>query len=205
MYPVKNENYVQQAQDLLLYQFRNSPNILKYVEIFQNQIQELELEYFSLLEALGIESATDYALDVIGKEIGELRDGRNDEDYRSAILTKVFINNSSGTPEDVIAAAKQITGASRVNYSAEYPAGIVLEVLDAEYVSKAPTIKKTIPVGVDLIFGNTLDIDTAQTYSGAAFTQQILFESNPVYTDFLVDGYLVSSGALTETSTLYIP
>lgn len=179
MYPIKNENYVQQAQDLLLHQFKNSPNILKYVEIFQNQIQALELEYFSLLDALGIESATDYALDVIGKEIGELRDGRNDEDYRSAILTKVFINNSSGTPEDVIAAAKQITGANRVNYSAEYPAGIVLEVLGAEYVSKAPTIKKTIPVGVDLIFLKNVELGDTQLYVGTAYSFVKCFESNP--------------------------
>lgn len=180
MYPVKNENYVQQAQELLLYQFRNSPNILKYIEIFHDQIQELELEYFSMLDALGIETAVDYGLDIIGKEVGEPRDGRSDEDYRSAILTRVFINNSSGTPEDVIAAAKQITGATRVNYSAEYPAGIVLEVIGAEYVSKAPTIKKTIPAGVDLIFLKNVELEDTQLYVATAYSFVKCFESNPI-------------------------
>lgn len=204
-YPVEKTTQVNEMKDLLLYQFSNSPNILKWFEIWGEQVQELEAEWFDLIESLGIDTAYGFGLDLIGKEVQELRQGKNDTDYRNAILTKIFINNSSGTPEEVISATRQITGASSVYYSEQYPAGVVLEIIGAEYVSKAPIIKQTVPAAVDLIFGNTLDIDTAQSYSGAAFTQQISFESNPVYTDFLVDGYLVSSGALSETSTLYIP
>ena len=204
-YPVKINDHVEQAKVLLLSQFRNSPNIQKVVEIYHTQIQDLENEYFLLLESLGIDTAVNYALDMIGKEVQESRQGRNDEDYRQALLTKVFINTSSGTPEEVIAATKQITGATSIKYSEQYPAQVVLEILGTEYVSKASTIRKTVPAAVDLVFGNTLDIDQATSYSGAAFTQQISFESNPVYTDFLIDGYLVSTGALTESSTLYTP
>lgn len=204
-YPVEKTTQVSEMQELLLSQFSNSPNILKWVEIWGDQVQELEAEWFDLIESLGVDTAYGFGLDLIGKEVQELRQGRNDVDYRNAILTKIFINNASGTPEEIISATKQITGATNVYYSEQYPAGVVLEIIGAEYVSKAPIIKQTVPAAVDLIFGNTLDIDTAQTYSGAAFTQQIMFESNPKYTDFLVGGYLVASGNMSETSRLYRP
>lgn len=179
-YPIKITNHVEQAKALLLSQFRNSPNILKVVEIYHDQIQDIENEYFTLLESLGIDTAVDYALDMIGKEVQEARQGRNDTDYRNAILTKIFINNSSGTPEEVIAATQQITGASSIKYSEQYPAQVVLEIFGAEYVSKAATIRKTVPAAVDLVFEKKIDIDTTQTYVGVAYSFVKNFESNPV-------------------------
>ena len=180
MYPVYIDNHKEQMQDYLLSQFKNSPNILKYVEAYADKVQEIELEYWTLLESLGIDTATGYALDLIGKEVGEKRNSRDDTDYRAAIIVKIFINNSSGSPEEVISAAKQITGASKVKYSTFYPAGTVLEIIGAPYLPYASTIKSTLPAGVDLIFDNTLDIDTAQTYGGAAYSQIVMFESNPI-------------------------
>jgi hypothetical protein len=179
MYPVIINNHTQQMQDLLLYQFKNSPNILKLIEVYGTQMQDLEIEYFTLLEALGIETATAYALDLIGKEVGEGRQGRNDADYRQAILVKIFLNTASGTPEEVISATKQITEATRVNYSEAAPAEVVLEILGAEFVSHAATIKKTLPAAVDLSFLTNLNLDTATVYGGAAYSHIITFESNP--------------------------
>ena len=180
MYPVKITNHIEQAKNLLLYQFRNSPNIQKVVEVFHTQIQDVENEYFVLLESLGIETAYDYALDVIGKEVQEFRQGRNDEDYRSAIITKIFINNSSGTPEEVILAAKQVTGAETINYSEQYPAAVVLEILDVEYVSKASTIRKLLPAAIDLVFEKKLDLgNDTMAYGAVAYSYIKNIESNP--------------------------
>ena len=205
MYPLQINSHVEISQDYLLTQFRHKPNILKIVEVYIDQIQEIEFEYFALLDSLGIESAVDYGLDLIGKEVGELREGRNDADYRDAILTRIFINNSSGTPEELIAATLQITKADSIKYSEQYPAGVVLEIVGAEYVSKAPTIKKIVPAAVDLIFGNTLSLDMAIVHGGAAYTQQVLFESNPVYPEFLDDGYIIDVSYLTSDAELYAP
>lgn len=190
MYPTKIENHVVQSQDLLLQQFRDKLNILKLSEVYLSQHQDLEDEWFSLLDSLGVDSASKYALDLIGKEVGEARQGKDDEDYRDAIKTRIFINNSSGTPEEVIAAALQITKADAVNYSEQYPAGVALEIIGAEYVSKAPLIKSTLPAGVDLIFQKNMDIDTAQFYGGVAYSFVKNFESNPVLEETLTELYV---------------
>lgn len=180
MFPVKIDSHVINSQDLLLQQFRDKLNILKLSEVYLQQMQGVEDEWFSLLNSLGIDSATLFALDLIGKEVGEDRQGRNDDDYRDAIKTRIFINNSSGTPEDVISATLQITKADIVNYSEQHPAGVVLEIIGAEYISKAPIIKETLPAAVDLIFQSNMDIEQAQTFSCAAQTYIIEFESNPL-------------------------
>lgn len=179
-YPVEKTTQINEMKELLLSQFSNSPNIQKWIEIWGDQVQELEAEWFDLIESLGIDTAYGYGLDLIGKEVQELRQGKNDTDYRNAILTKIFINNSSGTPEEVISATKQITGASNVYYSEQYPAGVVLEIIGAEYVSKAPIIRQTVPAAVDLIFQKNIDIDQTQTYVGVAYSFIKNFESNPV-------------------------
>lgn len=179
IYPVKNTKQVEDSKALLLSQWRNSPNIQILMETYSEQIQAIENEWFELMEALGIDTAHDYALDIVGKKVGELRQGKNDIDYRNAILTKIFINTSSGTPDEVIAAAIQITGATEINYSEQYPAEVVLEVIGAEYISKAATIKKTLPAGVDLVFEKKLDIEQTQTYVGVAYSFEKEFESNP--------------------------
>lgn len=178
IYPLINSNQIQDMQGLLLSQFSNSPNILKWLEIYGSQVQHLEDEWFDLLESLGVETAYGYGLDLIGKEVQELRQGRNDADYRSAILTKIFINNASGTPEDIIAATKQITGADNVYYSEQYPAGVVLEIVGAEYVSKAPIIRQTVPAAVDLIFQTNIPQDDVSCTVGVAYSYVLDFESN---------------------------
>jgi hypothetical protein len=179
-YPVEKTTQIDEMKGLLLSQFSNSPNILKWIEIWGDQVQELEAEWFDLIESLGIDTAYGYGLDLIGKEVQELRQGKNDADYRNAILTKIFINNSSGTPEEVISATKQITGASNVYYSEQYPAGVVLEIIGAEYVSKSSIIRQTVPAAVDLIFQKNIEMEDAQTYVGVAYSFVKNFESNPV-------------------------
>jgi hypothetical protein len=178
IYPTKNINQTQDMKELLLSQFSNSPNILKWLDIYGSQVQHLENEWFDLLDSLGVDTAYGYGLDLIGKEVQELRQGRNDDDYRSAILTKIFINNASGTPEDVIASTKQITGADHVYYSEQYPAGVVLEIIGVDYVSKAPIIRQTVPAAVDLIFQTNIPLEDVECTVGVAYSFVLDFESN---------------------------
>lgn len=181
MYPIQEPDYREKNADYLLQQWRDKPEIRKMMDVYGVQFNALEEEYFELIEALSITTAHDAGLDLIGKELGESRDGRNDADYRVALLLRVYLNVSSGTPKEVTKAAKLITGATKVIYSEAYPAGVQLEIIGApSYLDKALTIRKTIPAGVDLIFNNTLDISAATTVGAAAFSQMILFESNPV-------------------------
>lgn len=180
MYPVKQPDYREANAEFLLQQWRDKPEIRKLIDVYGVQFNDLETEIYDLIEALNINLAKDYGLDLIGKEVGEERQSRNDTDYRAAIILRIYLNVSSGTPKEVTRAAKLVTGASKVIYSEAYPAGVQLEILGASnYLDKALTIRKTIPAGVDLVFNTTLDIEQAQHYTGAAYSYLLGFESNP--------------------------
>lgn len=180
MYPTKEPDYRERNAEYLLQQWRDKPAIRALMDVYGVQFNNLETEFYELLEALNIDLASDYALDLIGKEVGEARQSRNDTDYRTALILKIYINVSSGTPTEVTRAAKLVTGATKVIYSEAYPAGVQLEIIGApSYLDKALTIRKTIPAAVDLVFNTTLGIDTAQNYAGAAYSQMVVFESNP--------------------------
>lgn len=47
-------------------------------------------------------AATGYRLDLIGKRVGQLREGMSDADFRVAIRARVATNRSTGTYQDVI-------------------------------------------------------------------------------------------------------
>lgn len=180
MYPIKEQDYRERNADYLLQQWRDKPAIRALMDVYGVQFNNIENEFYTLLESLNIDLAQGYALDIIGKEVGEGRQSRTDEFYRQALILKVYINVSSGTPKEVTRAAKLVTGATKVIYSEAYPAGVQLEIIGAPaYLDKALTIRKTIPAAVDLVFNTTLDIEPAQNYTGTAYSQMVVFESNP--------------------------
>jgi hypothetical protein len=191
----KITNHETQAKELLLYQWQNSDNIKSLLDVYGKQANSLEDVFFQILDSLDLDIAQGISLDLIGKEVGEDRQSRSDEDYREAIKTRLFLNVTSGTPEDVIRTVKQITGATRVNYYEQYPAQIVLEIFDVEYLSKTPIIKRVTPAGVDLLFRKDIEIETATTYFTAGYSIERRFETNPLIDRadvFATSGYVIN-------------
>ena len=85
---------------------------------------------------------------------GSIDGNREDEAYRRAIKAKICINNSYGTPEDIIRITKIITSSTVVDYNEEYPGGIELlfngEIDDTEIGIALTYIERALPVGVSL-------------------------------------------------------
>lgn len=205
MYPIKEQDYRERNAEYLLQQWRDKPAIRALMDVYGVQFNNIETEFYTLLESLNIDLAQGYALDIIGKEVGEGRQSRADEPYRQALIVKIYINVSSGTPKEVTRATKLVTGATEVIYSEAYPAGVVLEIIGAEYVSKAPIIKKTLPAAIDLIFQKNIVMDVTQTYVGVAHSYTKHFESNVVYLDVVENGTMKSQGFLTKKTRLFKP
>ena len=72
--------------DLLPVQFSDSENLIKLLQIYLDQVEELNLAQQDLsLLSTNLETATGYQLDIIGNLLGAKRNGSDDEGFRDAI------------------------------------------------------------------------------------------------------------------------
>jgi hypothetical protein len=122
-------NVVDRALAVLASQFSESKangdlnNFQKFIKAFALSIQELEDTNYQLLNERNIYTAVGVQLDGLGQILGLARaDGESDEDYRENLKFQIFINEGTGTPEEVIAVLKFLTNANRVRYNEYYPA-----------------------------------------------------------------------------------
>lgn len=75
--------------------------LVEPIQEAQNAIQQLKL-----LRAIA--TATGWQLDVLGKIVGQKRNGLGDDDYRRFIRAKILVNRSSGTIDQLIKIARLI-------------------------------------------------------------------------------------------------
>lgn len=108
-------NHEERAKARLAAQFRDLPLIASFIESFVGQHQGMEDAIKQLLEERLIDTAVGQQLDGFGKIVGELRQGRADEDYRLALKARMGRNNSEGTPDDVINVFNLLTGSTQTH------------------------------------------------------------------------------------------
>lgn len=121
---VQINNYFDRALALLVSQFRATKpdgsltNLQKLIKSIVEPAQEIEDVNWELKTERWLSSAVGQQLDEIGIILGLPREvGEIDEDYRERLQFQIFINTSSGTPEDAIRALDFFTNASNVEYA----------------------------------------------------------------------------------------
>lgn len=119
-------DYVATAQGRLTNQFAEKPLIKALAGAMVSQLQQVEDLANQLKTERWIDTAIGTQLDGAGYIVGEKRLGRNDDDYREAILFKVFVNTSKATPSDLIQALRFITRPDDVQYIEQYPATAIM-------------------------------------------------------------------------------
>ncbi len=67
------------------------------------QIQEIEDVLWDIYQSFDLETAENTALDFLGAVVGELRRGRDDTAYRTAINVRLLVNRSNGSIEEMLA------------------------------------------------------------------------------------------------------
>jgi hypothetical protein len=98
-----NDNYVSDGLNRLLYQFQGKPRLEALVTAILEQVQDCEDVVEQLLSDRQIDTATGATLDVIGKIVGQDRQGRDDPTYRIWIRARIIINRATGVTEDFYA------------------------------------------------------------------------------------------------------
>lgn len=77
--------------------FKSKENYIRLLEIFLEELQEVEEAFNDLSKIKDVDSVVGIWLDYIGKIVGEPRKSREDEEYRLALQLKISINTSEGT------------------------------------------------------------------------------------------------------------
>lgn len=101
-----NPDFVEEAKELSLYQFNNSPNIQAGIEISAERWKTLYTLLNELATGRLLENAQGVVLDNIGESIGLPRTDADDDQYRVAIQLRAYarnINNDLDSMLDIIA------------------------------------------------------------------------------------------------------
>ena len=119
-------DYASIAVPRLTGQFENSPKLKALMAAIVGPLTTLESEGDALIAERWIDTAIGKQLDGCGHIVGELRHGRDDDAYRTAIKYRVFVNTSKGTPTDLIRGLKILTDPTDCQYLEAYPATALL-------------------------------------------------------------------------------
>ncbi len=96
-----NEQHVLEGVNHLIEFFRNGPRNRAALEAALEEFQELEDALWELYSAFDPDTATGNALLLVGKLVGEPQLGRDDDEYRAAILVRVLVNACDGKAEQL--------------------------------------------------------------------------------------------------------
>lgn len=181
-------NYAAIAIARLTGQFTNSPKLQALMGQIVGPLTTLETDADALVAQRWIDTAVGAQLDGCGAIVGEARRGRNDDEYRSAIRFRVFVNVSKGTPTDMIRGLKFLTEPTDCQYIESYPATALLFTngffpdykIQAAMQDLAPAAISTVPVAVSFM------------------DKPFRFSKEPLPAELFVNGdadYLVANGS----------
>jgi AcrR family transcriptional regulator len=79
------------------------PRLEAFVRALAHGCQVLEDEIAARALALGLDTANDADLDLLGSIVGERREGLDDADYRRFIAARLLARKCNGTPDELLA------------------------------------------------------------------------------------------------------
>ena len=182
------------------------------------QYQAIENAYWQLLTEFGVDTAIGWALDVLGRIVGEPRQGALDADYRLRVRARIRVNRSDGTIEDVIEVVRLLIGSAllpsaTIKLTEYYPAAFVLRITgliitptQAQICSSF--IKQARGAGIGSGFGwqETADADAFVTATSSPLTVATLAGVTSFTvadtTEFPAAGTLVIDDGLAGAETL---
>lgn len=119
-------DYAQYYVPYLTSQFTESPKLNALMSAILDPLTLIEQNAESMTTERWIATAIGAQLDGCGYIVGEARSGRNDEDYRAAILFRVFVNTSDATPKDLLKGLRYLTKSDSTQYLESYPATAIV-------------------------------------------------------------------------------
>lgn len=99
---IETVNHTARALSRLVEQFKHQQPIIDWLEAVAGSCQPLEEAYQQLLLLRRIDTGEGEQLNVIGRIVGQPREGRDDAAYKPILRARVAANKSEGTIEDIV-------------------------------------------------------------------------------------------------------
>ncbi len=189
-------NYFERAIALLASQFQirnpdgSLTNMQKVIASLMTQAQALNMQEQLLQTMRYLNTAQGVQLDGLGQIVGLARiAGQSDASYREALQFQIFINQSHGTPEEVIQILAFLTQATRVFYNEVYPAAYQMATNGLnfpEYIAGVSSpadldllIQAASPAGVRFIGITAIYNSVPFSFSSDPVTEQLFVSPDP--------------------------
>lgn len=99
--PVQDTNVQTEAEARIYEQYKKKPKIQSMVDFLAARLQGMENMLWGVATLRFLSSATGAQLDLLGRVVGQNRNGLADSDYLNCILARIFCNRSSGAIPDI--------------------------------------------------------------------------------------------------------
>jgi hypothetical protein len=106
------KNSVEVGLGRVIEQFEDKPNIVGTLDAFLQETQKVEDLAFEVNSAFDLDTAVGGQLDVIGRLVGESRQGKSDELYRAALRNRITANSANGTINNILSIVRNSLGPS---------------------------------------------------------------------------------------------
>lgn len=126
MVDVVQIDHVEDGLGKLPAQWKNSKNFRGVLQSYLEQLNLTEQALLDIRDGFNVNTAIGAQLDIIGGYFGEPRAGRNDNDYRAALLSLISSSNGSGTPNQLMDLFGSLANTGEVKIWEHYPHGISL-------------------------------------------------------------------------------
>ncbi len=125
----KISDHTARAVARLASQYQNSSSVVGLVKLATAEHQVLEDTLFAEFVET-VDSAAGHGLDIMGKVVGQPREGRSDDNvYRTWIKARVQVNRCGGTAPEIIAIFMVLCPPPlTLRLEERYPAGFVLRI-----------------------------------------------------------------------------
>lgn len=179
-------NVFERTMALLASQFRDKKlngedtNFQKLIKALTRPLQELQDVFWELKTERWLSTAIGVQLDEIGVILGLSRNlNESDDDYRERLQFQIFINISSGTPEDIMRALQFLTQADNVAFFDVYPGFFQLETDGLNFPNPATDLVEGIfrisPAGVNYAPVTATLKEPIPLVMAGDFTSQLLY------------------------------
>ena len=149
----------EEAVGLLLPQFSNSANLQNFIRSLIGGFTVPYEDMFDIAENFDLPTAVGDQLDLLGSLLNTPRAGLTDDQYRSTLFAVIFVNSSTGSPENLIQNLNSVVGGGGYVLLENFPAEIQVRLYKPQNILTQDILDAMLPLGIGSIFFENPYID----------------------------------------------